>query len=110
MLRPRVLTLPAHIQGVYIHNLMKIFSFALLKAEENEDNERASVLTRAVLNTLPSFVSSSYLEVQERVSSPSWFIYFNSSGCGAAIYVVFCVLTRGDFRERSFILNRMRIW
>jgi len=83
MLRPRVLTLPAHIQSVYIHNLMKVFSFALLKAEENDDNERASVLTQALLNTLPVFVSSSYLEVQERVCFVSDGLLHSQCICGS---------------------------
>ena len=47
---------------------MKVYSEAMLKAEKQQDNERATVLTRAILDTLPTFVSSSYLEVQERVS------------------------------------------
>ena len=91
MLRPRVLTLPSHIQGIYIQNLMKVFAVALSRAEENDDKNRALVLTRALLQTLPLFVQSSYLEVQERVG-------FNLLGC---LYVnnVICV------KLSLFVLN-----
>lgn len=67
MLRPRVLTLPSHIQCIYIHNLLKVYAMSLAAAEENEDRERAVTLTRALVEKMPDFVQSSYLEVQERV-------------------------------------------
>ena len=68
MLRPRVLSLPSHVQGVFVHNLMKVYAVAVSQAEENNETDRAQMLTRALLETLPAFVMSSYLEVQERVS------------------------------------------
>ena len=67
MLRPRVMTLPANIQCVYLQNIMKVFAIALTQAEEEEDNERALNLTRVLLEKLSIFLQSSYIEVQERV-------------------------------------------
>ncbi|XP_076811887.1 AP-3 complex subunit delta-1-like isoform X4 [Clavelina lepadiformis] len=69
MLRPRVMTLPANIQCVYLQNIMKVFAIALIQAEEEEDNERALNLTRVLLEKLSLFLQSSYIEVQERASS-----------------------------------------
>uniref|UniRef100_H2ZNZ9 AP-3 complex subunit delta domain-containing protein n=1 Tax=Ciona savignyi TaxID=51511 RepID=H2ZNZ9_CIOSA len=68
MMRPRATTLPGHIQGVYLHNIMKIYAVALKQAEGEEDNEKAIALTQALQEKLPIFVQSSNLEVQERAS------------------------------------------
>ena len=67
MLRPRLLTLPGHIQGVFLQNLMKVFAVCLSKAEKDVDWERAGALTKILLDRVPDLVQSSNLEVQERV-------------------------------------------
>ena len=86
MLRPRVLTLPSHIQGTYIHNLLKVYAVSLAAAEEDEDRDRAATLTRALVEKMPAFVQSSYLEVQERVCLFFVFACFVWGGVYATVW------------------------
>lgn len=59
LLQPRVTTLPANIQTVYIQNVLKVF---VKIGAENERNRALAFLERS----LPPFVQSPHLEVQER--------------------------------------------
>lgn len=69
MLKPKITTLPGHIQSVFVQNIMKLFGSILKSAEENEDQETMKELCQLLTNKLPIFIQSADLEVQERVSS-----------------------------------------
>lgn len=67
MLRPKITTLPGHIQGVYVQNILKLYSRVLVKAEEEGDEKTIKDVGQLVIEKLPMFVQSADLEVQERV-------------------------------------------
>jgi len=70
MLKPRVATLPGHIQSVYVQNICKLYGCVLSKAEQTGgDDELVQRASRMVSDHLSLFVHSADLEVQERVSS-----------------------------------------
>ena len=68
MLKPRVATLPGHIQSVYVQNICKLYGRVLAKAEAGSDDELVQRASRLVSEHLALFVHSADLEVQERVS------------------------------------------
>jgi len=68
MLKPRVASLPGHIQSVYVQNICKLYGRVLAKAELSEDAELLQRASRLVSDHLALFVHSADLEVQERVS------------------------------------------
>ncbi|XP_077128054.1 AP-3 complex subunit delta-1 isoform X1 [Ranitomeya variabilis] len=68
MLRPKVTTLPGHIQAVYVQNVVKLYSCMLQRKEQEEDKEAAQEITQLMIDRLPQFVQSADLEVQERAS------------------------------------------
>ncbi|XP_014242157.1 AP-3 complex subunit delta-1 [Cimex lectularius] len=65
LLNGRITGLPAHIQTIYVHNILKVFSKLLSTVETTESIEICSM----VIEKLPQFVSSGDLEVQERACS-----------------------------------------
>ncbi|KAM9529336.1 AP-3 complex subunit delta-1-like isoform 3-T3 [Salvelinus alpinus] len=69
MLRPKVATLPGHIQAVYVQNAAKLFS-TVLRGQEGapEDSKVAQETSQLLIDRLPVFVQSDNLEVQERAS------------------------------------------
>ena len=67
MLRPKVSTLPGHIQSIYVQNLLKVYWRVL--SEEGEDAQLVSNTNQLLMDRLPMFVQSADLEVQERVSA-----------------------------------------
>lgn len=69
MLKPKVTSLPGHIQAVYVQNVLKLYAAVLLKAEEEQDEETAKETSALLLERLPMFSQSSDLEVQERACS-----------------------------------------
>ena len=69
MLRPKVATLPGHIQSIYVQNLLKVYWRVLTEHGENE--ELVKDTNQLMLDRLPMFVQSADLEVQERV----WYLY-----------------------------------
>nr|XP_006815142.1 PREDICTED: AP-3 complex subunit delta-1-like [Saccoglossus kowalevskii] len=69
MLRSRVTSLPGHIQGVYVQNIIKLYSFILLKSEKDDDKEDMQETTQLLIEKLPMFAESADLEVQERACS-----------------------------------------
>lgn len=76
MLRPKVATLPGHIQAVYVQNAAKLFATLLQKHEGTEDGQAAQEASQLLIERLPLFVQSANLEVQERVRPKLWcFIY-----------------------------------
>lgn len=67
MLRPKVTTLPGHIQAVYVQNVLKLYASILQQEEQAGQPEAAQQATQLLLERLPQFVQSADLEVQERV-------------------------------------------
>uniref|UniRef100_A0A9J7XPQ0 AP-3 complex subunit delta-1 n=1 Tax=Cyprinus carpio carpio TaxID=630221 RepID=A0A9J7XPQ0_CYPCA len=68
MLRPKVATLPGHIQAVYVQNAAKLFATVLQKHEGETDSQAAQETSQLLIDRLPLFVQSANLEVQERAS------------------------------------------
>ncbi|KAM4629666.1 AP-3 complex subunit delta-1 isoform 3-T3 [Polymixia lowei] len=68
MLRPKVATLPGHIQAVYVQNAAKLFSTVLRSQEGNTEGTAAQETSQLMVDRLPLFVQSANLEVQERAS------------------------------------------
>ncbi|XP_077332105.1 AP-3 complex subunit delta-1 isoform X2 [Lithobates pipiens] len=68
MLRPKVTTLPGHIQAVYVQNVVKLYSGILQRKEGEGDHQAAEEITQLMVERLPQFVQSADLEVQERAS------------------------------------------
>uniref|UniRef100_A0A671VI49 AP-3 complex subunit delta-1 n=1 Tax=Sparus aurata TaxID=8175 RepID=A0A671VI49_SPAAU len=68
MLRPKVATLPGHIQAVYVQNAAKLFATVLKSQEGNTDSTAAQETSQLMIDRLPLFVQSANLEVQERAS------------------------------------------
>uniref|UniRef100_A0A8D2LBK9 AP-3 complex subunit delta-1 n=1 Tax=Varanus komodoensis TaxID=61221 RepID=A0A8D2LBK9_VARKO len=68
MLRPKVTTLPGHIQAVYVQNMVKLYASILQQKEQAEEKESAQEATQVMIERLPQFVQSADLEVQERAS------------------------------------------
>ncbi|ROT83189.1 hypothetical protein C7M84_023627 [Penaeus vannamei] len=68
MVRGKVVSLPGHIQAIYVHNMLKLYAHIISTAEEEEDSEMIEEVTSLLLERLPVFVSSGDLEVQERAS------------------------------------------
>ncbi|XP_037028736.1 AP-3 complex subunit delta isoform X2 [Bradysia coprophila] len=62
-------SLPGHIQGVYVQNILKLFTRIVTDYLEHKDVHGILRLCNLLLKKLPSFVSSSHIEVQERASS-----------------------------------------
>lgn len=67
MLRPKVTTLPGHIQAVYVQNVVKLYASILQQKEQAAETEAAQEVTQLMVERLPQFVQSADLEVQERV-------------------------------------------
>uniref|UniRef100_F6TMA6 AP-3 complex subunit delta-1 n=1 Tax=Equus caballus TaxID=9796 RepID=F6TMA6_HORSE len=68
MLRPKVTTLPGHIQAVYVQNVVKLYASILQQKEQAAETEAAQEVTQLMVERLPQFVQSADLEVQERAS------------------------------------------
>ncbi|XP_053152481.1 AP-3 complex subunit delta-1 isoform X2 [Hemicordylus capensis] len=68
MLRPKVTTLPGHIQAVYVQNMVKLYASILQQKEQAGEQEVAQQATQMMIERLPQFVQSADLEVQERAS------------------------------------------
>jgi len=84
MLKPRVATLPGHIQSVYVQNICKLYARVLSKAESNDNDELVQRASRLVSDHLSLFVHSSDLEVQERVSTARLSVSVYKLGCVVA--------------------------
>ena len=63
--RSKVLTLPGHVQSIYIQNAMKLYAFIV---QNQEDLAKIDELSTLVQDALKSLTSSANLEVQERAS------------------------------------------
>ncbi|XP_033322431.1 adaptor-related protein complex 3, delta 1 subunit-like garnet isoform X1 [Megalopta genalis] len=68
MLRSQASSLPGHIQAVYVHNILKLATATLCKAESEGDAETMAQIYE-LKDKIAAFVCSGDLEVQERSSS-----------------------------------------
>lgn len=68
MFKPKLTSLPGHIQSVYVQNVTKLYSSILVKAEIAGDETLVRQVGQLLLDNLPMYVQSADLEVQERVS------------------------------------------
>lgn len=75
MLRPKVATLPGHIQAVYVQNAAKLFATVLKSQEGNTESTAAQETSQLMIDRLPLFVQSANLEVQERVKCLLFFFF-----------------------------------
>lgn len=92
MLRPKVTTLPGHIQAVYVQNMVKLYASILQQKEQSGEKEAAQEITQLMIDRLPQFVQSADLEVQERVREQNYFgIYHTKSLICLGAYMLFAV-------------------
>nr|XP_005993846.1 PREDICTED: AP-3 complex subunit delta-1 [Latimeria chalumnae] len=68
MLKPKVATLPGHIQAVYVQNAVKLYASVLQQKEDSGEKQGAEEVTQLLIDRLPQFIQSADLEVQERAS------------------------------------------
>lgn len=61
--------LPAHIEAVFIHNILKLFAHVFDKYEQADRYQDALQLCDLVIEKLNESVKSGELEVQERAST-----------------------------------------
>ncbi|GFN96700.1 Ap-3 complex subunit delta-1 [Plakobranchus ocellatus] len=69
MLRPKITSLPGHIQSIFVQNILKLYGKILKAAEAKEDSELKSEVHQLLQEKLPVFIQSGDLEVQERACS-----------------------------------------
>lgn len=69
MLRPKVTSLPGHIQSVFVQNILKLYGKILKAAEAKEDDDEKKEVHALLQEKLPVFIQSGDLEVQERACS-----------------------------------------
>lgn len=69
MLRPKITSLPGHIQSIFVQNILKLYGKILKAAEAKEDAELKAEVHQLLQDKLPVFVQSGDLEVQERACS-----------------------------------------
>lgn len=97
MLRPKVTTLPGHIQAVYVQNVVKLYASILQQKEQAADTEAAQEVTQLLVERLPQFVQSADLEVQERVRP-----------CKLGILLrIETKPDKGSFREDDFVTHAL---
>ena len=75
MLRPKITSLPGHIQSVFVQNILKLYGKILKAAEAKEEDELKAEVHALMQEKLPVFVQSGDLEVQERVRQTN-ILYF----------------------------------
>ena len=68
MLKPKVTSLPGHIQSNFVQNVLKLYACVVVKAEAEGDSDVITSVNQLLAEKLPMFIASSDLEVQERVS------------------------------------------
>ncbi|GFR79940.1 AP-3 complex subunit delta-1, partial [Elysia marginata] len=69
MLRPKITSLPGHIQSIFVQNILKLYGKILKAAEAKEDAELKVEVHQLLQDKLPVFIQSGDLEVQERACS-----------------------------------------
>lgn len=79
-------TLPGHIQGVYVQNILKLFTRVATALMEKNDPKHIVHFCNLLLKKLPTFISSGHIEVQERASSGYVLIEMLRDQFGGAAY------------------------
>ena len=74
MFRPKVPTLPGHIQSVFVQNIIKLYAHIVSESEQEEGDDVIRDVTQLLVDKLPMFVQSADLEVQERVGTSFEFL------------------------------------
>lgn len=93
MLRPKVTTLPGHIQAVYVQNMVKLYASILQQKEQAGEKEAAQEITQLMIERLPQFVQSADLEVQERVRELNYLGIYHGAGLWFSVTMhIFCKL------------------
>uniref|UniRef100_A0A0B7A1L1 AP-3 complex subunit delta n=1 Tax=Arion vulgaris TaxID=1028688 RepID=A0A0B7A1L1_9EUPU len=69
MLKPKITSLPGHIQSIFVQNILKLYGKILKAAEAKEDDELKKEVHALLQEKLPVFIQSGDLEVQERACS-----------------------------------------
>ena len=69
MLRPKLTSLPGHIQSIYVQNLLKLYCKVVRRLEDENDADAIQQVHTTLQEKLPIFVQSGDLEVQERVGA-----------------------------------------
>jgi len=78
MFKPKVTSLPGHVQSVFVQNIVKLYSAIIMKAEVDGDEAKVREVGQILLDKLPMFAQSSDLEVQERVCNSLLFLLVNN--------------------------------
>lgn len=76
MLKPKITSLPGHIQSIFVQNILKLYGKILKAAEAKEDEDLKKEVHALLQEKLPVFIQSGDLEVQERVSDLKYFLQF----------------------------------
>lgn len=95
MLRPKVTTLPGHIQAVYVQNMVKLYASILQQKEQAGEKEAAQEITQLMIERLPQFVQSADLEVQERVREQNDFGVYHTKSLVSGAHVSLSVDVHG---------------
>ncbi|CAH0474579.1 unnamed protein product [Peronospora belbahrii] len=90
MLQPRANTLPAHVQTAFIQALLKI----LTAIDERADDATLERTATVIMERLPTFIQSEYIEVQERAVCLQQLLLALNMGLGA--------LSARERTERAF--------
>ncbi|XP_059146899.1 AP-3 complex subunit delta-1-like isoform X2 [Physella acuta] len=69
MLKPKITSLPGHIQSIFVQNILKLYGKILKAAEAKEDDQLKKEVHALLQEKLPVFIQSGDLEVQERACS-----------------------------------------
>ncbi|BFY99699.1 hypothetical protein BsWGS_02740 [Bradybaena similaris] len=69
MLKPKITSLPGHIQSIFVQNILKLYGKILKAAEAKEDDSLKKEVHTLLQEKLPVFIQSGDLEVQERACS-----------------------------------------
>ncbi|KAK6990578.1 AP-3 complex subunit delta-1-like isoform X2, partial [Biomphalaria glabrata] len=69
MLKPKITSLPGHIQSIFVQNILKLYGKILKAAEAKEDETLKKEVHALLQEKLPVFIQSGDLEVQERACS-----------------------------------------
>ncbi|KAH9491695.1 AP-3 complex subunit delta-1 [Bulinus truncatus] len=69
MLKPKITSLPGHIQSIFVQNILKLYGKILKAAEAKEDDNLKKEVHALLQEKLPVFIQSGDLEVQERACS-----------------------------------------
>lgn len=98
LLNPKITALPAHIQAVFIQNIVKLYASLLVQAEAEGSTEVAEEVGAMLVEKLPVFMQSGDLEVQERACCILQLMKYivKLQGKGAAVAEELVALFAGD--------------